>query len=270
MKKALKAVVMAALLGTATAAHATPSTTFWTPATTYVQPYLVPHITYDTYFAEKGMLQNDYGVTMGFLPWEKLQGEVGLDVFYATARGPGLPDLNGKPTYTKDNLYLNAKLGVPENAYSPYQPGISAGIQSVGFTTNYSNYNHLHAELGKTFEPVGNFVVGGYYGLNDKLYVSSAGKTERSGFMAAWTSPDINIKVTGLDKIAFLADYASGNNAFGAFGAGIGLFFTPAIDILTGPVWFNDKNLFKAAYGSDFMWTVQLDVDVDFAKLAKK
>jgi hypothetical protein len=67
-----------------------------------------------------------------------------------------------------------------------------------------------------------------------------------------------------------MADYASGNNAFGAFGAGIGLYFTPSIDILTGPVWFNDTDLFKAAYGAGFMWTVQLDVDLDFAKPTPK
>jgi hypothetical protein len=70
----------------------------------------------------------------------------------------------------------------------------------------------------------------------------------------------------GLDKIVFIADYASGNNAFGAYGGGIGLFFTPAIDILTGPVWFNDSKLYKASYGTDFMWTIQLDVDLEFRK----
>jgi hypothetical protein len=263
MKRALEAVVLAALLGTATAAHATPSTTFWTPATTYTQPYLVPHITYDTYVAEKGQLQNDYGLTMGVLPWEKLQGEVGFDVFLK-----GLPNAakDNAPTYTVDNFYLNARLTLPENAYSSYQPGLSVGIQSVGFTTNYSNYNHLHGTIAKTFPYVGNLAVGGYYGLNDKLYLSSSGKTERSGFMAAWTSPDINVKLPGIDKIIFLADYASGDNAFGGGGVGIGIYFTPSVDILTGPVWFNDSALFKSTYGTDFMWTIQLDVDINLFK----
>ncbi len=266
MKKAFEAVVVAGLLGAATAAWATPSTTFWTPATTYTQPFLVPHITYDTYVAEKGMLQNDYGLTVGVLPWEKLQGEVGVDVFYATARAPGLPNASGAPTYTKDNLYLNAKLTLPENAFSPYQPGLSVGMQSIGFTKDYSDYNHLHATIAKTFPYVGNLNLGGYYGGNEKLYVGSSGKTERSGVMVAWTSPDIKVGLPGLDKITVMADYASGNNVFGAFGAGIGLYFTPAIDILTGPVWFNDSTLFKSLYGTDFMWTVQLDVDIDFIK----
>jgi hypothetical protein len=261
MKRLLEAMVAAALLLSATAARATPSTAFWTPATTYTQPYLVPHITYDTYVAEKGMLQNDYGLTIGVLPFEKLQGEIGVDLFL-----PGTTLSTGERTWAGDNTYLNAKLTLPENAFSPYQPGLSVGVMNIGFKKDFSDYNHFHATLAKTLPVVGNVAVGGYYGGNKKLYLSSEAKTERSGFMAAWTSPDINIKLPGLDKIVLLADYASGKNAFGAFGAGIGFYFTPAIDILTGPVWFNDSNLFKAGYGTDFMWSIQLDVDVDLIK----
>jgi hypothetical protein len=262
MKKALKAAAVATLLASATAAHATPSTTFWTPATTYVQPYLIPHITYDSYVGEQAQIQNDYGLTMGFLPFEKLQGEIGVDVFL-----PGVvnPNTGGKTT-VGDNTYLNLKLGIPESAYAPWQPGISAGIQSVGFAKDYSDFKHLHGEVGKTFDKIGNVTVGGYYGLNDKLYVSSSGSKNQAGFMASYTTPDINLNLVGLNKITFMADYASGNNVFGAYGAAIGLYFTPAIDILTGPVWFNDKDLARATFGSDFFWSVQLDVDIDFRK----
>ena len=119
MKQATKALAALILAAAATTASATPSTTFWTPATTYTQPYLVPHLTYDTYVAEGGMLQNDYGLTIGVLPFEKLQGEVGVDVFY--------------PGFTKDNFYLNAKVTLPEGAFASWQPGVSLGIQSVGF-----------------------------------------------------------------------------------------------------------------------------------------
>lgn len=260
MKRLLEAVVISALLLSATAARATPSTTFWTPATTYTQPYLVPHITYDTYVAEKGQLQNDYGLTVGVLPFEKLQGEVGIDAFT-----PGLASATGQ-TYLKDNFYLNAKLTLPENAFSPYQPGLSVGVMNVGFKKDYSDYNHFHATLAKTLPVVGNVAVGGYYGGNKKLYLSSTGKTERAGVMAAWTSPDVNIKLPGLDKIVLLADYASGDNAFGAFGAGVGFYFTPAIDLLTGPVWFNDSKLFEAGFGTGFMWSIQVDVDFDLVR----
>ncbi len=251
MKKALKAMAAAAVLAAAPAAWATSSTTFWTPATTYVQPYLVPHITYDTYVAEKGGLPNDYGLTVGVLPFEKLQAEVGVDSFL-----PGI---------AQNNLYLNGKLAIPEGALGKDLPGVSAGVFGLGFKKDVSDYNVLHAEIGKTFPIVGNLVVGGYYGLNDKLFVSSKGKTEQAGLMAAWTSPDIVLDLPGLNKIVFLADVQTGNNSFGAVGGGIGLYFTPAIDILTGPVFFNDSALVK----SDFMWSVQLDVDFDLIKKKK-
>lgn len=252
MKKALKAVAAAAVLAAAPAAWATSSTTFWTPATTYVQPYLVPHITYDSYVAEKGGLQNDYGLTVGVLPFQKLQGEIGIDSFL-----PGL---------AQNNLYLNAKLAVPEGAFHKLQPGFSAGVMGAGFKHNVTDFNVLHAELGKTFPVVGNVALGGYYGLNDTLMVSSAGEKQQGGLMAAWTSPDIVLNLPGLQKIIFLADVQTGNNVFGAWGAGIGLYFTPAIDLLTGPVFFNDSDLMKNSYGSDFMWSVQLDVDFDLIK----
>lgn len=258
MKKVLRALAACALMGTSTVAYATSSTTFWTPATTYVQPYLVPHITYDTYVSERSGFQNDYGLTTGFLPFEKLQGEIGIDSFM-----PGL---------AQTNLYLNGKLGIPEGAFGEWAPGISAGIVGLGFKTDVSNFDILHAEIGKTFPLVGNLVVGGYYGLNDKLLVSSKGEKQQAGFLGAWTSPDIVLNLTGLNKINFIADIQTGKNAFGAVGAGIGLYFTPSIDILTGPVFFFDSNattqlagpgIAPGANRPDWLWTVQLDVDFD-------
>ena len=67
-------------------------------------------------------------------------------------------------------------------------------------------------------------------------------------------------------KIVLVGDWASGKNAFGGGGVGAALYFTPAIALLTGPVWFNDSTLMKAAYGADFMWSFQLDVDVELLK----
>ncbi len=255
MKKLLSTLLASAFLSSA--AWATPSTTFWTPATTYVQPYLVPHLTYDSYVSEKSALQNTYGLTIGVLPWDKLQGEIGVDVLL--------------PGYVGDNLLLNAKLGVPENAFGGWSPGISAGVYGVGFKSNWSDWDVLHAELSKTVPIVGTLVVGGYYALGpDTLFTSSAGEVNHAGFMGAWTSPDVNLGLTGLNKINFMADVQTGNNFLGAVGGGIGIFFTPAIDVLTGPVYFFDSKTTVqipgprvALPGSDWMWTVQLDVDFD-------
>jgi hypothetical protein len=247
MKQATKALAALMLAAAATAASATPSTTFWTPATTYTQPYLVPHLTYDTYVAEQGAMANDYGLTIGVLPFEKLQGEVGVDVFL--------------PGYVANGLYLNGKLTLPEGAYAAWQPGVSLGIQSVGFKKDVSDFDHLHLSVSKAFAGVGTFVVGAYHGLNKTLYTLPGHSAAQTGVMAAYTSPDININLPGLQKIAIVADYASGKNGFGGGGVGAALYFSPAVQILTGPVF-----LPKGAYATDLMWTVQLDVDVELLK----
>lgn len=252
MKKALKALVLGALLAAAGVARATPSTTYWTPATTYVQPYLVPHLTYDTYFAEAGAYTIDTGLTIGILPFEKLQAEIGFDLNY-----PGI---------TKNGLFLNAKLGVPEGAFGEMFPGISAGIYGVGFQSSSdpakgarSDFNIIHAEIGKTFS-FGNFTVGGYLG-NDKVLVDEAGKKEASGLIASYTSPDIKIGKPGLDKILVIADVQTGKSAFGAAGGGLALYFTPAIDLIAGPVFFLNEKVQPGQ--ASWMWTMQIDVDVD-------
>jgi hypothetical protein len=253
MTNALKAAIAAAALATASAAWATPSTTFWTPATNYVQPYLVPHLTYDSYFGEPGAYPIDTGLTMGVLPFEKLQGEVGFDLFY--------------PGKTQNGFLLNAKLGIPEGAYGALFPGISAGAQNIGFEKDVNDLFLLHGEIGKTL-PFGNITVGGFYGVNDKLMLDSAGKKQRGGAMASWTSPDIKIGKPALDKIVFLADAMTGTSAFSAIGGGIGLYFTPAIDILAGPVFFLEKEVQPGA--APWLFSLQLDVDVDLIPKPKK
>jgi len=66
---------------------ATPSTVFWTPATTYLQPFALPHVTYDTCFGTVGAYGIDTGLTLGILPFDAFQAEVGdLRVFMAQLR----------------------------------------------------------------------------------------------------------------------------------------------------------------------------------------
>lgn len=252
MKKALRALAAGAALAMATAASATPSTDFWTPATTYVQPYLVPHLTYDTYFGEQGAYPIDPGLTIGVLPWEKLQGEVGVDVFY--------------PGKTKNGLLFNAKLAVPEGALGELGPGLSLGVQNIGFEKDVNDLFLVHATVAKTFGSLGNLAVGAYYGVNDKLLLSSTGAKNRAGAMVAYTSPDIAVGLPGLNKLVVVADAMTGKNAFGAVGGGLAVYFTPSIDVITGPVFFLDKDLQPG--GASMLWTVQLDVDFDLRPAA--
>ncbi len=253
MKKSLCVPLVCAGLVSASGAWATPSTTYWAPSTTYVQPFLVPHITYDTYFG-KGVYAGQAGspiypvttgLTMGVLPWKELQLEVGFDLL--------LP--------SEDPFLFNAKLGTPEDTFFPGSPSLAIGIFGVGTKGDATNYNALHAMIQKNL-PFGGYVAaGGYYGAGPKaLWTSSDGHENRAGFMGAIAAPDINVNIPGLKKIVPVADIQTGKNVFGAGGFGLYFYFTDTIDLLTGPVFFFDKALQPGA--SSWLWTLQLDVDV--------
>lgn len=238
----------AALLLAATKAGATPSTVVWSPATTFVQPTLVPHLTYDTYFAEQGAYGIATGVTMGVLPFEKLQGEIGVDFTF--------------PGDTQNGLYLNAKVALPEGAFGALFPGVSAGVYNVGFEEDVTDYNIFHAELSKTFSNIGTIAVGGYYGLNDTLLVDENGDEAQAGFMASWTGPELKLGIPGLQKIVPAADIMTGDSSFGAVGTGVALYFAPNVSLITGPVFFLNRDVQPGR--APFMWTFQIDVDVPF------
>jgi hypothetical protein len=262
MKKALHAAVAAALLTAASVASATPSTVVWTPATTYTQPFLVPHITYDTYVGETAFVPTDLGLTIGIIPTNRfIEGEVGVDAFY-----PILPNADGKRP-AENAFQFNGKLTLKEGAFGAWSPGLSAGIMNVGLETDYNDYNILHATLGKTFGALGTVGVGGYMG-NDKLLRDETGAGDEVGLLASYASPKLAVGLPGLKDVAFGVDYASGESFFGAVAAAVTLYFTDAVSLLTGPVWYlgDEEAVVRPTYGAPFVWTVQLDVDVDLLK----
>jgi hypothetical protein len=231
-------------------AHATPSTTFWAPSTPYVQGFGVLHATYDTYFGTRSAYPIDVGLTMGILPGKKLQAEVGFDLFYPTVTASGPLDAP---------FVLHGKVGAPEDAWFQGQPAWSAGIFGVGFEEDVNDQNVLYGMLGRTFPRLGVLQLGGYYALNEDLFRSSSGETERAGVLAGWLSPGIDVPL--IDKIVLTWDLQSGENVLGATGGGAYFYFTPAVDLLVGPVFFFEKELQPG--GADWMWSVQFDADVD-------
>lgn len=270
MKRLLEAVVVAALLLSATAARATPSTVVWSPATTYTQPYLIPHITYDTYFGERASFPTDVGLTVGFIPDNKfVEGEVGVDGFWSLFPTPTGADAGSYQT--KSAFQVNGKLSLKEAALFPESPGLSVGVMNVGFTKDLNDYDIGYAVLGKTLGAYGQVGVGAYTG-NDKLLVDlpsptsgAAVKKAETGFMASYASPKLHVDTVGLKDISVGVDYMSGNSAFGAFGAAATFYFNDAVSLLTGPILFNNK--YSATGGvTSFLWTVQLDVDIDLTR----
>lgn len=232
--------------------HATPSTTFWAPSTPFVQPFRVLHVTYDSYFGSNAAYPVDLGLTMGVFPWKKLQSEVGFDLLYPSVDGGDAVQVP---------IALNAKVGAPEDVYFKGQPAWSVGIYGAGFEKGFNDQNILHAVIGKTIPQFGSASVGGYYALNDDLVRSSDGGEARSGFLAGWLSPSIDLP--RIDKIVLAWDIQTGENVLGATGGGAYVYFTPAIDLLIGPVFFFEGDLQPS--GSETLWTVQLDIDLDFS-----
>ncbi|HEX9399825.1 MAG TPA: hypothetical protein VF912_06910 [Anaeromyxobacter sp.] len=253
MKKALEGIAAAAALATASVASATPSTTFWTPSTPYTQPYLVPHLTYDTYFSEKAAYPIDLGLTVGILPFDLVNAEIGADVLY--------------PGETKTTFAVNGKVTLVEGKLARWQPAISAGIANVGFKKDISDLYLFHAHVGKTLPYIGEIGGGIYTGLNDKILVDKNGNKENSGFFLHWMGPDLPVGVTGLKKIVPAADFQSGNNALGAVGGGLYFYFTDAIYLLVGPVFFLERDVQPGK--ADWLFTAQIDVDFDLRKPKK-
>ena len=232
------------------AVGATPSSTFWAPSVATCQAKFVPHITYDTYYRRAAAYPIDTGVTMGVLPWDNVQAEVGYDLLF-----PGQ-----HPT----QFYLNGKVCLPENSIRKGVPGLSFGAYDVGFTTDVTNFDVWYGMAQKTL-PFGGYISGGFYfGTNDVLFTNSDGKVARTGALAAWTSPDIKIGRKGLSKITVISDVQTGKNILGAGGVGVDLYFTDYIGLIVGPVFFFDKQLQPGRSG--VLWTTQLDLDIPLSK----
>jgi hypothetical protein len=244
MKKAFRVLTVCAVLASAGAARATPSTVVWSPATTYTQPFLVPHVTYDTYFRRDGDLPTTAGLTVGVLPSDVVQAEVGFDLLF-----PG-----------DDPLVLNGKVTLLEDKLFALQPALSVGIANAGITSA-TNFAMAYAVLGKTIAGA-SVNVGAYYGLDDALWVDETGSEDQVGALASIASPPLKIGAKFLDSIVLAADVQTGNNVFSAAGVGAAFYFTPTVALLTGPVFFLNRDV--QANRSDWMWSMQLDVDLPF------
>ena len=253
-------VIAAMVAGMAAAApgvaHATPSTTYWAPSTASCQAFAVPHVTYDTYFwkgppagaAGAPGYPIDTGITVGFLPFKKLQGEAGFDLL--------LP--------SQDPFFVNAKICAPETALFRGSPGISFGVYNVGFKEDVTDYHVLHLMFQKSL-PVGGYVAAGWYhGINSVLFTNSDGNVVKNGAMIGVGSPDIQIGRKGLKKLNFAADVQTGKNVLGAWGVGSYIFFADNVSLLVGPVFFLDRNLQPGS--SKYMWTTQLDIDLPLGR----
>jgi len=265
MKKLTAALAIATAIlfaGGWNTAMATPSTHIWSVSTD-VQAYGVFHLTSDMYIpADKDKDANDnpiarpntvtnLGLTVGVLPYEKINLEVGFDHI------AGYGDLDAYP------MYYNAKLGIPENAFGEFFPALAVGGYMIGTKSGGesragqtaklgTDYNIYYAKAAKTIGPVGRLSAG-YYTGNDKLLVDENGKSDGSGVLLCWERTMSEIS----ENLWLAVDYMGGKNSYGALSYGFSWKFAPNTSVIFAYVdQLNDKLI-----GVTDWVTVQVDID---------
>jgi hypothetical protein len=244
-------LTLTAICAITTASFATPTGTVWTPVSPDFQSFGVLHAGMDNYFSVQKNPQapasfpTDIGLTIGVLPFEKVQMEVGIDGLYPQ-------DTNNAP------FYFNGKLGLPEGALFALQPMIAVGIYNVGTKKDKTDYNIMYGILAKSFGPL-RLTAGGYSG-NSKLLLDSDGKKANTGFVAAADFGFYNVggEKDGYNKFVIGADYMSGKSVLGGYGVALNYYFSKDASILVGPTFFNNKDL-----NGKWKLTVQFDGNIN-------
>ncbi len=234
----------------AVCAMATSTTHIWGPSTD-VQSFNLWHITADCY--QPVQLDKDangigtrlspvtnLGLTVGVLPFEKVQMEVGVD------HKAGFGSLDTYP------MYGNAKIGIPEDAFGKGFPSLAAGAFDLGTKTDMTDFNVLYGKVAKTLPVVGRISVG-YYSGNKKLLLDSKGEKSNAGTMVAWE----RTMTEWSDKLWLCAEYMGGKSSYGTTNFGFSWKFADNVSMLFGYDIMNDKDLL----GAENMVTAQVDID---------
>jgi hypothetical protein len=237
-------ILSLALFGS-TAAFATPSTQIWIPSSD-IQPFNKWHFGFDQYIKtsktdagtrETTVVNN--GITVGVLPFEKIQAEVGID-----QRSISIEPYDSHP------LYFNAKIGTPEGALFKNSPAIAIGGYDFGTKKDLTDFNIVYGVVAKTLGPVGRISVGYYVG-NDKLLFDKNGEKDEAGLLASWDRTMSEIS----DKLWLAIDYQGAENGYGALSVGAAWKFAPNVGVILGYDIFTNDTLEPTA-------TLQVDIDL--------
>jgi hypothetical protein len=252
--RALLTVVLVALAAAAAPAGATPSTEIWIPSVD-VQPFLVPHLNSDVYVRLRAEPDGTrraplyvLGPTMGVLPWEKLQLEVGFDLMF-----------QGVDAVDKYPIYFHAKLGTPEDSLFKWSPALVAGVYNVGTKSDVTTQNIGYGMVGRTLPVIGRLSAGYFYG-NGGLLLDETGSKANHGLLAAW---DRTMKEIS-PKLWLCVDYQGGASALGAVNFGFQWSFTDTVSMIFGyDLYTNRKVVANAILPGRDTFTVQLDINLD-------
>jgi hypothetical protein len=239
----------------APAVTATPSTFIWCPATD-IQPFLNLHFGWDEYLnlRENGLVSDGY-LTIGVLPFKKIQAEVGVDY----------RDFSGVHTYP---WLFNVKVGTPEDAFFKYQPafvigGYDFGTRDYDKGTNFgTKFNIVYALLGKTIWKLGRINVGPYVGAvgaNKTVFAAASDPKviDNIGFMAAWDRTMTEIS----SKLWLSVDFQSGRSGYGALSLACAWSFSPNVSVIYGVDFYND-GFYRYTSATAPTMTIQLDANI--------
>ena len=242
-------------------ALATPSTQIWIPSTD-IQAFGVPHFGLDAYYRdwEHGYYQDgkrdpniyDSGLTIGVLPFDSVQMEVGADY---------VSSFSGSK-YDDHPIYFNAKIGMPEGVICSNSPAIAFGGYNFGTKYNdatKTDQNIVYGLLAKTVPAfcgvpsLGRFSAGAYEGNGDVLTGPNGSTDDNKGLLLSWDRTMSEID----DRLWFAVDYMGGNNVNGATSFGVSWAFTEKISLIVGYDMWNKKSVAGAN-------TVTTQLDVNF------
>lgn len=250
MKKLIIAVIFICFLGNEVS-FSTPSTQIWIPSTDF-QGFGKLHLGLDNFLRLKnnngtrGGTIFCAGLTIGFLPFKKLQGEAGIDYYTMS-----------DPVYDSHPLLFNIKLGIPEGAIFKNSPSIAFGKYNMGTKKNLTNYNMYYGLIAKSIPFIGRISAGYYYG-NKAVLLDENGKVEDKGLLLSW---DRNITEIS-DKLWMAVDYQGGKNSFGVLNFGFSWAFSKKISVIFAyDIWNNNKVLYNSKDVNVDSVTAQVDIN---------
>jgi hypothetical protein len=229
----------------------TPSTQIWIPSTDF-QKWKTLHLGLDNFIRTdkingiRGAGMFDLGLTTGLLPFDKLQGEIGVDYLSM-----------GDSNYDDYPIYFNAKIGLAEGAMFKGSPALAFGVYNIGLKKNLTNYNIMYGVIAKTIPVFGRVSVG-YYTGNDKVLVDENLKKANNGFLLSWDRTMSEIS----DKLWFAVDYQGGKNYLGALNIGASWAFSKNISVIFGYDIYNNKDAYyNTSNQNASSFTAQVDIN---------
>jgi hypothetical protein len=231
--------------------YSTASTQIWIPSTDF-QKWKTMHLGIDSYLrtaktdGERGAGITDLGLTTGLLPFDKFQGEIGVDYLYM-----------GDSNYDDYPVYFNAKIGFPEDAMFKNSPALAMGVYNLGLKKNLTNYNIIYGLIAKTIPVLGRFSIG-YYTGNEKILIDENLKKANSGVLLSWDRafPEIS------DKLWLAVDYQGGENYLGSLNFGASWAFSKNVSVIVGYDIYNNKDAYyNTADQNANTFTVQVDIN---------